>query len=170
MSNNLSIAPVLVNVTGETSSERKLSVLKAAAPATMLALSNAKGAIGKAARQGAALAGLEQIAGHAARGNYRPLGEYLAAQLGETIVISGRAMFEALPDMFEMRLAKIKLTKSGGYREDKKTGLQVPNASHALALQLKAVCVEMIAAAAAYHEQRAAEQAKQAEQAPALNG
>jgi hypothetical protein len=164
MSNSLSIAPVIVNVVGANAGERKLSVLaNHPAASTMLALSNAKGAIGKAARNGAAIAGLEQIAGHAARGNYRPLGEYLAAQLGETIVISGRAMFEALPDMFEMRIAKIKLTKSGGYREDKKTGAQVPNATLTLALQLKAVCVEMVAAAAAHHAAQA--KAKEAEQA-----
>lgn len=158
MSNEITIAPVIVNTVGTTVAERKLSILPGASVSAVLALTNAGGAVGKAARAGAANSGLYQIAGHASRGNYRPLGEYLAAQLGETIVISGRAMFEALPDMFEMRIAKVKSTKSGGYRTDKH-GMSVPNAALKQALALKGICVDMIAQAAALHEARkAAEQ------------
>jgi hypothetical protein len=150
MSNEISIRPAIIEVTGKTKTERQLSVMTIASSQTKLALANAKGKVGAAARAGIAGLGLGGIAKQAAwpTNNYNPVAEYIAAQLGEPMVISNRAAFESLPDQFEARLMKVKLSKSGGYTTDKKTGALKPNATMSKLMELKAVCVELVAVAA----------------------
>ena len=144
MTNEISLRPAHVIVTGATVAERKLSALDGASAATFLALSGAKGDVGKAARHCAAREGMTRIAHAASNANYRPIAEYLSAQLGEGFVISNRASFASLPDQFEQRIMKLKAAKNGGYRTDK-NGCQVPTAALALAMTLKGECVDIIA-------------------------
>ena len=142
---NVSFAPAIINVDGATKTDRQLSVIRNASTQTRLALANAKGKLGTEARHGIARAGLAEIAKAAANNNYRPAAEYFAARLGQPMVISGRASFDALPDVFEAMVMKAKMAKNGGYVEDKKTGAMKPSAAHALALELKAIAVELVA-------------------------
>ena len=156
MSNEITMSAVRVVVNGSTSSERKLSVVNTASGAAILALTGMSGAVGKAARIKTSEMGLSAIVKAASHDNYRPLAEYLAARLGECIVVSNRASFESLPDQMEQRILKAQASKSGGYREDKKTGAMVPNASLALAMTLKAECVEIIAKQQELRDERTA--------------
>lgn len=140
----IDFAPAIVNVSGSTKTERQLSVVHQASGAAKMALSNQGGKVGAAARAGVANAGLEVIAKQASTGNYKPFAEYLAARLGEDFVITNRATFNALPDIMDMRILKAKQTKNGGYVTDKKTGGLKPSTAHALALELRAIAVEVI--------------------------
>jgi hypothetical protein len=155
MTQEISFAPARVIVTGATAAERKLSALDGASAATLMALSGAKGDVGKAARSFSAKEGQARIAHAASNANYRPVAEYLSAQLGEGFVISNRASFESLPDQFEQRIMKIKSAKNQGYRIDK-NGCQAPTAALALAMTLKAECVDIIAYVADAFAKRAA--------------
>ena len=138
--------PVVINVEGKTKSERQMSVVYNASSVTLAALCDAKGKVGQAVRGAFARDGLHGVARAAAwrTCNYKPMGEYLAARLGEPMVITNRASFLALPDTIEARIMKVKLSKSGGYTLDKKTGASKPNATLALLMRLKAECVEAI--------------------------
>lgn len=167
MTNELTIAPVVCNAIGETSADRKMYVLQRADRSAVFALCTAGGAVGKLAREGTANAGVVGIIQHASNANYGPLASYLAASLGEAVVISGRGTYESLPDQFEQRILKIKASKSGGMREDKKTGTFVPNASLSLALRLKNEVTEIISQAAELRAKRDAER-KAAEETKAL--
>jgi hypothetical protein len=153
--------PAIVDVIGKTKTERQLSVMQDASYYTKMALTNAKGKVGVSARNGVANAGVQSIAKQAAfpSCNYRPAGEYFAAQLGEPMVISNRAAFESLPDQFEARIMKVKTSKNGGMVTDKKTGALKPNATHAKMLELKATAVDMVAMAKAFTEAAKSEQA-----------
>lgn len=158
MSNTITIAPVIVNVLGTKSAERKMSVATQASNASLLAMISAKGDVGKYARQQSAGAGLMSISKAACNANFRPVAEYLAMQLGEPMVISGRAAFESLPDQFEQRILKECGKKNGGYKLDAKTGAEVPTPAHALYKQLRDECRSIINAVAAYHEERKAKE------------
>lgn len=160
--NEITIAPVFVNVTGETKAERQISVVRTASGAALTACINMKGSTGKEIRAGAAQSGFVDIAGHAARGNYKPLAEMLAIRTGEPVVIGSRSTFEALPDIFEARVARAKLAKNGGMREDKKTGALVPGATLRDALELKSIVTDIVRAAAEYHAKRAEAKAAEA--------
>lgn len=153
--------PAIVNVTGKTKTERQLSVVQDSSPYTKMALANAKGKMGQAARNGIANGGIQAIAKQAAfpSCNYKPVGEYFAAQLGEPMVISNRAAFESLPDQFEARIMKTKLSKTGGFVTDKKTGALKPGATLAKLMELKAVAVEMVASATEFTAEAKAKQA-----------
>lgn len=168
-------APAIVNVTGSTKGERQLSVIRDASAAARLSLCNAKGKVGKAARESAASIGYSKLASNAAwpTCNYRPVAEFFAASLGEPIVISNRASFESLADTMEARIMKVRLSKSGGYRMDKKMGVEVPNATlqtlldlKTLAIELREVAEEISAENKAKHEAERAAKAAQIE-APA---
>jgi hypothetical protein len=154
---SVSFAPAIINVAGTTKVERQLSVVRHAHAATQLALVTAPGKVGKAAREGAARSAHEMLASKCADNNYRPIAEYIAARLGEPIVISNRAAFESLGDQFEARIMKVKLSKSGGYTTDKKTGLQKPNATLAGLMTMKAELVEIVARVEEIHATRRAE-------------
>jgi hypothetical protein len=159
----ITIAPVVVNGMGVTSAERKLNVAVHATNAAQLALVNAGGKVGKAVRVGAAMQGFNAIAFAAFNANYRPLAEYIAAQTGEPVVISGRESFESLPDRFEERIQKIRNAKNGGYRTNK-DGVQVPTAALSLYLGLKSDIVDCLSKVAAAHAKRKADsEAKAAE-------
>jgi hypothetical protein len=153
--------PAIVNVTGKTKTERQLSVVQDASPYTKMALANAKGKMGQAARNGIANGGIQAIAKQAAfpACNYKPAGEYFAAQLGEPMVISNRAAFESLADQFEARIMKTKLSKNGGYVTDKKTGALKAGATLAKLMELKAVATEMVASATEFTAEAKAQQA-----------
>lgn len=162
MTNEISIRPAIITVEGKTKTERQLSVMAIASSQTKLALANAKGKVGQAARAGIAGLGLGGIAKQAAwpTCNYNPVAEYIAAQLGEPICISNRAAFESLADQFEARIMKAKLSKSGGYTTDKKTGALKPNASLSKLMELKAVAIELVAVANEISAQAKAERAE----------
>lgn len=162
VSTEVSAAPVVVSPVGAKVSDRKLDVVYGTTcGAVLTALVNQRGDVGKLARERMSVGGLVGLAEHAANGNYRPLAEYIAARTGEAVVISGRAMFEALPDVFEARIMNAKAAKNGGMRVDGK-GIEVPNAKLALAMELKAVCVDAVATAAAVHAARKAKQEAEA--------
>ena len=149
-----SFAPAIVDVIGKTKVERQLSVVSQCDGYTKMALANAKGKLGLAVRNGVANGGLMGIAKQASNGNYKPCAEYIAARTGKPFVISSRASFESLADQFEMSIMAAKSAKNGGYVLDKKTGAHKPSATHALALELKAIAIELIANAAAFHAER----------------
>ena len=149
-----SFAPAIVDVTGSTKVERQLSVVAQCDGYTKMALANAKGKLGLAVRNGVANGGLMGIAKQASNGNYKPCAEYIAARTGKPFVISGRASFQSLPDQFEMSIMAAKSAKNGGYVLDKKTGAHKPSATHALALELKAIAIELIANAESFHAER----------------
>lgn len=167
MSNEITFKPAIVNVDGKTKTERQLSVVNHASSAARLALANAKGKVGAAARNGIAGLGLGNIAKAAAwpTCNYLPVAEYFAAQLGEPMCITNRAGFESLADQFEARIMKIKLSKSGGYTTDKKTGIQKANATLAKAMELKAIAVELVEVAKEISDENKAEAAEAKAQA-----
>ena len=149
-----SFAPAIVDVIGKTKVERQLSVVSQCDGYTKMALGNAKGKLGLAVRNGVANGGLMGIAKQASNGNYKPCAEYIAARTGKPFVISSRASFESLADQFEMSIMAAKSAKKGGYVLHKKTGAHKPSATHALALELKAIAIELIANAAAFHAER----------------
>lgn len=153
--------PAHILVDGKTKVERQLSVVTQASGYTRMALANAKGKVGLAARSGIVNGGIQAIAKQAAwpSCNYRPVGEYFAAQLGEPVVISNRAAFESLADRFEERIIKAKL-KNNGMVVDKKTGALKPNTVHAKMLELKAVATEMISSAEYFSSEAKAAQAE----------
>ena len=157
--------PAIVNVSGKTKTERQLSVVTYASGYTKMALANATGKVGKAARDGIASGGIQAIAKQAAfpSCNYKPAGEYFAAQLGEPMVISNRAAFESLADQFEARIMKIKLSKNGGMVTDKKTGAEKAGATLAKAMELKAIAIEMVASAEYFSDEAKAKQAAQSD-------
>lgn len=127
---NITIAPVTVNVSGANKYERQLSVIKGAESAALTACLDLKGKAGAVIRSEAVYGGLVDVAQQAFNGNFKPLAQMLSIRTGEPIVISSKASFMALPDMFTARKMKVTQgTKSGGYRQDKKTGLMVPNAA-----------------------------------------
>ena len=154
--------PALINVIGKTKSERQLSVVNYASGYTKMALANAKGKVGLAARTSFANGGIQAIAKQAAfpTCNYQPVGEYFAARIGKAFIISNRSSFESLPDQFEMAILSAKASKNGGYVIDKKTGAQKPSATHALALELKSIAVDMIKAAEKFSAEAKAKQAE----------
>lgn len=156
---NITYAPAVVNVEGKTATERKLSVFNNATESAQLALVSAGGKVGKAATQQAARTGLAHLVQHAANANYKPLAEYLAGMTGKPMVISSMASFKSLPDLFEASIMAAKCKKSGGYVTDKKTGALKPNAELTLAMTLKAICVDTIAAVDAIYAERAAKRA-----------
>ena len=150
-------APVIVNPVGATAAARKLDIVHTTqSRSTLLALVNTKGKLGAAVRDRLGNTGAVDIVAHAASGNYRPFAEYLAVRTGEAIVISGRAAFESLPDLFEGKILSAKQGKSGGMKLDSKTGAEVAGPKLALALELKAICVEAVAKAAEVHAARKA--------------
>ena len=156
MSNEVSVSPVIVEVFGKGATERKLSVVNNASGAALLALSARGGAVGKAAGAKVGNMGLVSITQAACKSNFRPLAEFLAGALGEAVVISGRATFESLPDKMEERILKAKSAKNGGYRETK-DGTLAPSAGLKLAMELKAICVEIVAQVSAHHAAQRAE-------------
>ncbi len=58
--------PAIINVTGKTKTERQLSVVQDSSPYTKMALANAKGKLGVAARNGIANGGVQALAKQAA--------------------------------------------------------------------------------------------------------
>jgi hypothetical protein len=135
-----------------------MDVVYHASGAALMALSNAKGAVGKAARHATANMGHNALIKAACNSNYRPLAEYISAQTGTATVITSRASFEALADRFEASILTAKASKSGGYRT-LKDGTQAPNAALGLAMRLKGEVVEIVAAVAAHHATLANEKA-----------
>lgn len=159
VANTVSFTPAVVMPHGKTKIQRQLSVVNDASTQAKLALANAKGKVGQAARMGVAMTGLKAIAGAAAKNNYLPTAQYFAARLGQPFIISSRAAFESMPDVFEAMIMKAQMSKNGGYTECKKTGAQKPTAAMALAMELKAIAIELIAEKEAI---------RQTESAPAL--
>lgn len=114
--------PVNIAVTGKTATDKKMSVLFAGASfAASAYLAGGKGKVAKCAKETIAMNGVAMIASAARKGNYKPLAEALAATMGESVIISNRSTFQALPDVYAARIQDL---KGGGYVTDKKTGLQ----------------------------------------------
>lgn len=108
-------APVNIQVSGKTLTERKLSVIPSASLSAQVFLSNAGGKIGKTARASLTDQGTSMIAKNARAGNYKPMAEAIAGLTGESISISSRSGFESLKDRFEDKLFDLSLSKNGGY-------------------------------------------------------
>lgn len=150
---------VIVAPQGGKASERMLDVVNTTQnPSVLDALLNAKGKVGKCARERKAHHGAVDIVRHAASGNYRPLAEYLAALTGDAVVISGRSTFEALPDFYEQRVIAAQSGKNGGMKIGADS-VSVAGPKLALALRMKAICVDAVRGAAELHAQRAAAKA-----------
>lgn len=164
MSNEITIAPVSINVYGTTKSARQVSVVRQIqSGCTIAALATTKGKVGKLARENLGKVAATDIAAFCARGNYRPLAELIAAQTGEPLFISSRATYEALPDMLEAKIAQAKLPTKGttnGQRTNK-DGVLVNTAKLSAALSLKAQVVEIMARATQIVEQAKAQRAEQ---------
>ena len=156
MTNEVTIAPVSIMVNGANKAERQMSVVHTASSQALTACLDMKGKVGKEIRSGAARTALVDIAHACSVGNYKPLAEMLAIRTGEPILISSRATFDALPDIFMAKVHQAALGKDGGYRLDKKTGLMVAGAKLKLANELHALVVGVTAAAAKITAERQA--------------
>ena len=156
--NQITIAPAIVNVSGKTKVERQVSVVRTASQQALTACLSLKGKVGNAIRANAASAGLLDVAAACVNSNYKPLVEMLSIRLGEPMIVSSRASFESLPDLFEARIMKAKLAKNDGMRIDKKSGALVAGSKLAVEMELKALVTDIIRAVNEYHATRKAEQ------------
>ncbi len=156
--NQITIAPAIVNVSGKTKVERQVSVVRTASQQALTACLSLKGKVGNAIRANAASAGLLDVAAACVNSNYKPLVEMLSIRLGEPMIVSSRASFESLPDLFEARIMKAKLAKNDGMRLDKKSGALVAGSKLATEMELKALVTDIIRAVNEYHATRKAEQ------------
>lgn len=150
---------------GTTSTDRKLDVLRRTQSSAVVQMAmTMKGKIGAAARESGRQHGMVGIVEAAFRSNFRPLAEYLALETGEAVVISSRASFEALPDLFEAKVHNAKAGKNGGYRTNA-DGLDVPGAKLALALRLRDFVVGVTTAVAEMHAEAKARREAEARDA-----
>jgi len=156
--NQITITPAIVNVSGKTKVERQVSVVRNASQQALTACLSLKGKVGNAIRANAASAGLLDVAAACVNSNYKPLVEMLSIRLGEPMIVSNRASFESLPDLFEARIMKAKLAKNDGMRLDKKSGALVAGSKLATEMELKALVTDIIRAVNEYHATRKAEQ------------
>jgi len=159
MSNEITMSPVIINATGTTKVERQFSVVQVASTNALTACIDMKGKVGVAIRQASAQVGMSKVLNDCVNGNYRSLAETIALKLGEPVVISGRATFEALPDMFEAKIMVIKQSKSGGMSTSKKTGITSVGAKLKLHLEIKSLVTDIVTEVSAIHAQRKAEKA-----------
>jgi hypothetical protein len=100
--------PAVVIVSGNTLTEKKASVIAQASVQARAYMCNAKGKVGKQARDGFSLDGLVGIAHAAGRGHYKPLADAIAAVTGETISIPSRAVYDSLVARFSDRMHDLK--------------------------------------------------------------
>lgn len=149
MSEIMTVVEGRIEVFGKTVTERKMNVVRMAGASACTALLASGGRVGKVAAERIAQGGFVSLADQASRGNYRQVAEYFAAELGAPIIISKRADFEALPSRMEELVEKAKLAKNGGFRTDKKTGVEVPGAALLRAIRLHGVACDLVAGAAA---------------------
>jgi hypothetical protein len=156
--NQITMSPAIVNVSGKTKVERQVSVVRIASQQALTACLSLKGKVGNAIRANAASAGLLDVAAACVNSNYKPLVEMLSIRLGEPMIVSNRASFESLPDLFEARIMKAKLAKNDGMRIDKKSGALVAGSKLAIEMELKALVTDIIRAVNEYHATRKAEQ------------
>lgn len=156
--NQITMSPAIVNVSGKTKVERQVSVVRTASQQALTACLSLKGKVGNAIRANAASAGLLDVAAACVNSNYKPLVEMLSIRLGEPMIVSNRASFESLPDLFEARIMKAKLAKNDGMRLDKKSGALVAGSKLAVEMELKALVTDIIRAVNEYHATRKAEQ------------
>jgi hypothetical protein len=156
--NQITMSPAIVNVSGKTKVERQVSVVRFASQQALTACLSLKGKVGNAIRANAASAGLLDVAAACVNSNYKPLVEMLSIRLGEPMIVSNRASFESLPDLFEARIMKAKLAKNDGMRIDKKSGALVAGSKLAVEMELKALVTDIIRAVNEYHATRKAEQ------------
>lgn len=156
--NQITMSPAIVNVSGKTKVERQVSVVRTASQQALTACLSLKGKVGNAIRANAASAGLLDVAAACVNSNYKPLVEMLSIRLGEPMIVSNRASFESLPDLFEARIMKAKLAKNDGMRLDKKSGALVAGSKLATEMELKALVTDIIRAVNEYHATRKAEQ------------
>jgi hypothetical protein len=156
--NQITMSPAIVNVSGKTKVERQVSVVRTASQQALTACLSLKGKVGNAIRANAASAGLLDVAAACVNSNYKPLVEMLSIRLGEPMIVSNRASFESLPDLFEARIMKAKLAKNDGMRIDKKSGALVAGSKLAVEMELKALVTDIIRAVNEYHANRKAEQ------------
>lgn len=152
----ITITPVIIAPQGATSVERKLDVVATASAPALQANIGLKGKVGDAIRGRFAGGGLVGIVRHAASGNYRALAEHIALNTGEAVVISGRAAYEALPDLFEGKILTAKMGKAGGMRANK-DGILVPTAKVAMLTRIRD---EILAIHEAVREEVAARKAQ----------
>jgi len=170
MENNVvEYGPVHIEVSGKTSTERKMSVVDAGVTSiTALALSNTKGKLGTAIRADMAERGLLATIHAAAQGNFRPLAEQLAIGLGTSIIIRTADEFSSVGYWLDRELDKVLASKSGGM-----TSAGKPTTAHAAlrnAIELVAACYTARAEQKKRDAERraAAAQSSDAAQAPAL--
>ena len=159
MSNEITMSPVIINAIGATKVERQFSVVQVASTNALTACIDMKGKVGVAIRQASAQVGMSKVLNDCVNGNYRSLAETIALKLGEPVVISGRATFEALPDMFEAKIMVIKQSKSGGMSTSKKTGITSVGAKLKLHLEIKSLVTDIVTEVSAIHAQRKADKA-----------
>ena len=156
MSNQITMSPVIINAIGATKVERQFSVVQIASTNALTACIDMKGKVGTAIRQASAQVGMTKVLNDCVNGNYRSLAETISIKLGEPVVISGRATFEALPDMFEAKIMVIKQSKSGGMSTSKKTGITSVGAKLKLHLEIKSLVTDIVTEVSAIHAERKA--------------
>jgi len=170
MTTQITIAPVIVEVTGEKKADRQLSVVRHASASAIGACLGITGKVGAEIRMSAVQQNLVEIARAAAwpTCNYRPFAEMLAIRSGTPKTISNRASFESQADVYADMVSTAKLSKSGGYVTSKKTGVQSPNAALKLAMDMHNTCVVVAQLAQRISDtNKAAAESRKAE-APAL--
>jgi len=141
---DFAIASVIVE--GKTITEKKLSVVNQASNAALAFMCNVKGKVGKVARENISVQGEQLIATQARSGNYKPLADAIAALLGASLTISGRASYETLVDRFNDQLKDL---PREGYTVSKKDGTVKPSAKRIALMQVIALITEVQSIASA---------------------
>lgn len=137
--------PARIVVTGRTATDKRMCVIDGASFASLAFASAGRGKIGKASREVISANGSAMIAKAARSGNYKPLAEALAMTLGESVFITQRATFEALPDVYSARIQDL---KNGGWMKDK-NGVQKAGGKRVALETARSLCLTIKDMAAA---------------------
>ena len=87
--------------------DRKIEAMERASMTTVASFVDAKGKLGKAARETYGVTGRMEIARQVRNGNFRPAVERLAILSGKAIVVNKRADWDAVGYMLEMNVASL---------------------------------------------------------------
>lgn len=109
MENNLvSFTPANIVANGKNASEKRVSIASNAGTVSTMYIAAGKGKAAVTARAGLAEQSLVKMAHGVADGNYRPLAEALAFELGESVAILKLADLDSLVWSIEHRIANLK--------------------------------------------------------------
>lgn len=157
-----------VAVHGATMTERRQSVMQAGlTEAAAMTLATVKGKAGAPIREAIVDAGIAKAIRMAANGNYLPLVQMFAFHTGQSLTISTKDEFNAMPFVIQQLIEVERAKKSGGKKTDAKTGLQVDIPKVATLMGMHALMVDAVEGAKRAFAERQAKRLAQQEAAAA---